>query len=296
LKQRERLDDAAFRRIDKFRSDCSKKVSSDTMNMMLDSQQNPVRDQSWSAQMKHFQLDVASRTLRAAFNQRRSRVSRFKKAIIRPISNKNKLLRKQYAETHKMHTVVDFWQYVHFTNEAHFDSNQMFQKQTLREEDIKYEKKNMQTMSNMKRIKLHVVVSISWHHKGTLQFYNDEHDMSDIQIKKSRKSRKRKHETENEYRQRVVEWETSLSHDVKIKLKNNSMTQGYYTKRLLLIYAKEIPECRVFHDRACIFQIEQRGRIETCCTDASWSELSEQRSCFDKIRHERQKLQAISIF
>jgi curved DNA-binding protein CbpA len=208
LKQRKRLNNAASRRIDKFRSDRSKKMNSDTMNMMLDSQQNSVRDQSWSVQIEHFQLNVASRTLRAAFNQRSSRVFWFKKKIIWSINNKNKLLRKQYAETHKMHTVVDFWQYVHFTNEAHFDSNQMLQKQTLREEDIRYEKKNMQTMSNMKRIKLHVVVFISWHHKEVLQFYNDEHDMSDIQIKKSRKSRKRKHETKNEYRQRVIEWET----------------------------------------------------------------------------------------
>ncbi len=32
------------------------------------------------------------------------------------------------------------------------------------------------------------------------------------------------------------------------------MTQIYYTKRLLFVYAKEIHECRVFHVRACIFQ------------------------------------------
>ena len=205
LKQRQRLGDAASRRIGKFRSGRPKKMSSDTMNMMLDPQQNPVRDQPWPAQIEHFQLDVAPRTLRAAFNQRSPRASRFKKAIVRSISNKNKLLRKQYAESHKTHTVVDYWQYVHFTDEAHFDSDQMFQERTLREEGTRYEQENMQTMSDMKEVKLHVAASISWHHKGALQFYNDEHDMSDIQIQKPRKPRKRKHETNDEHRQRVVE-------------------------------------------------------------------------------------------
>jgi hypothetical protein len=46
LKQRKRLDDAASRRIDKSRSGRPKKVSSETMNMMLDPQQNSMRDQS----------------------------------------------------------------------------------------------------------------------------------------------------------------------------------------------------------------------------------------------------------
>jgi hypothetical protein len=108
LKQRKRLDDAASRRIEKSRSDRSKKVSSDLMNKMLDSQQISVRDQSWPAQIEHFQLDVAPRTLRAAFNQRSPRASRFKKALVRSLDNKNKPLRMQYAETHKTHKIVDF--------------------------------------------------------------------------------------------------------------------------------------------------------------------------------------------
>jgi transposase len=68
LKQRKRLGDAASRRIEKSRSGRSKKVSSDLTNKMLDPQQISVRDQPWPAQIEHFQLDVAPRTLRAAFN------------------------------------------------------------------------------------------------------------------------------------------------------------------------------------------------------------------------------------
>ncbi len=87
--------------------------------------------------------------------------------------------------------------------------------------------------------------------------------MSDIQIKKSRKPRKRKHETKDEYRQRVAEWEASLPHDVKIKSKSNSMTQIYYTNRLLFVYMNEIHECRAFHDRDCLFQEDNDSSHDT---------------------------------
>ncbi len=152
---------------------------------------------------------------------------------------------------------------MHFTNEAHFDSNWMYQERVLCEEDTRYKLENLQRMSDMNRVNLHVIALISWHHKKTLQFYNDAHDMSDTQITKLRKSRKKKNDTNDEHCQRITEWETSLSHDVEIKLKDNSMTQVYYVKRLLFIYAKEIYECRICHDRVCIFQKDNNSSHDT---------------------------------
>jgi hypothetical protein len=121
----------------------------------------------------------------------------------------------------------------------------------------------LQKMPEMKKVKLHVIASISWHHKKALQFYNDEHDMPDIQITKSRKSRRQKNDTKDQHRQRITEWEASLPHDVKIKLKDNSMTQVYYVERLLLISSQEIYECRIFHNRACIFQEDNDSSHDT---------------------------------
>jgi hypothetical protein len=106
-------------------------------------------------------LNITPRTLRAAFNQRRFRASRFKKSRITTLSNKNKQLRVEYAKEHETHTIHNFWQYVHFTDEAHFDSNQVFEERVLREEDTRYNKENLQTMSIMKEVKLHVVVFVS---------------------------------------------------------------------------------------------------------------------------------------
>lgn len=89
------------------------------MNQMLDPHQNSICDQPWSVQIENFQLDVAPRTLRAAFNQRKPRASRFKKARVRALSQKNKRLRIQYGEFHQHHKIENYWQYVHFTDKAH---------------------------------------------------------------------------------------------------------------------------------------------------------------------------------
>jgi hypothetical protein len=112
----------------------------------------------------------------------------------------------------------------------------------------------MQVMSDMKGVKLHFAVSISWHHKSSLQFYNDEHDPPPVVIKKSLKSRRSRYQTEETYQQRIIEWEATLPHNPEIKPKGNSMTQAYYTERLLSVYAQIINEGRVFHDRMSILQ------------------------------------------
>ena len=109
LHQRKNMSDAALRRTGKMRSGRRSKVNFELMNRMLDPQQNPVRDQPWSVQVEHFQLDVGVRTLRKAFNNRSLRASRFKKIRVRTLSEKNKKLRMQYGHDHQHHTVRNFW-------------------------------------------------------------------------------------------------------------------------------------------------------------------------------------------
>ena len=72
----------------------------------------------------------------------------------------------------------------------------------------------------MKGVKLHVAAFISWHHKGALQFYNDEHDLPDIQIKEPRRT---KVMTDEQYQQKIAEWEASLPHNVDIKPRGQSL-------------------------------------------------------------------------
>ena len=57
----------------------------------------------------------------------------------------------------------------------------------------------------MKGVKLHVTVSVSWHHKGELQFYNDKHDQSIVEVKKALKPRRSKRQSEEIYHQHMTE-------------------------------------------------------------------------------------------
>jgi hypothetical protein len=254
LRQRDTLSTSAFRRIDKTRTERSLKMTNDQLTEMLNDEKNPVRDQSWKIQINHFQLNCTSRIMKRACSRRKLKADRYRMIIVKFISLKNKQLRVKYDRRHVIETMNSFWQYVHFTNETHLDPNEIFSKRVLREESTRYEAANMQVMSQMKRVKLHFETSISWHHKSSLIFYNDEHDSSSVVIKKSLKSRRSRYQTKETYQQRLIDWETSLSHDSKIKLKENSMTQIYYTERLLSMYANLINENRVFRDRYCLLQ------------------------------------------
>jgi hypothetical protein len=114
---------------------------------------------------------------------------------VKEISLKNQKLRVEYGHRHKDETIDSFWQYVHFTDEAHLDPSESYSKKILREEGTRYEARHMQSMPNMKGVKLHFAASISWHHKSPLLFYNDEHDPPPVITKKPPKPRKSKYET-----------------------------------------------------------------------------------------------------
>jgi hypothetical protein len=54
LQQRNTLSIAAFRRIDKARTERSLKMTNDQLIEMLNDEKNLVRDQSWKIQINHF--------------------------------------------------------------------------------------------------------------------------------------------------------------------------------------------------------------------------------------------------
>lgn len=122
----------------------------------------------------------------------------------------------------------------------------------LREEGTRLQSENMQEMKETVGVRYHIAASVSWHHKSPLQFYNDENDPPEIKIPKPKKPRKSKYETDEQYNQRVKEWEASLPHDVEVKPKGNAMTQIYYTARLLPIYLQSYNEARMIGCKAIL--------------------------------------------
>lgn len=239
---------------------------------------NPVRDQHYECQIEHFQLGCSKRALQQALQPQRAR--RYKKAITRCISEKNKGERVQYGKEHKGKTIRDFWEYVHFTDEAHIDPSEFGQGYILREPGTRYEACNLQEQSSQKEweslggAKLYIAASISWHYKSPLLFYNDENDQPPPPPPKPPRPRRRPTiETLEQYHQRVLKWEAHLPHDVEVKLKGNSMTQAYYIERLLPVYINLIHKARVEHGMDTLLQEDNDPSHGTCSVDNVAREL-----------------------
>jgi hypothetical protein len=73
--------------------------------------------------------------------------------------------------------------------------------------DPRYEPENMQIehFQNPSQ-RLHIAATISYHHKGALQFYYDENNNK----VRPRKPRKNKSQTDTQFQENLVKWEASL--------------------------------------------------------------------------------------
>ena len=136
LTKRKCLNYAAYRRGDKTHDNRRKAISFEIMNRMFDFKQNSVRDCLWFIQIEHFDLEIVRRTMQQTFNQHRFCVSRFKKIRVCTFSKKNKKLRVQYERKHQDYIISNYSQYVHWSDEAHFDSDQMYEKRVLRKKNL----------------------------------------------------------------------------------------------------------------------------------------------------------------
>lgn len=150
LHQRSVLGDGANRRTGKYRSGRRIKVSDHHLNQLLDDH-NPVRDQHYECQIEHFNLQVHSRTLRRALISKRN-ARRYKIAVVKTISEKNKKLRVQYGMEHKNKSIEEFWSSIHWTDEAHVDPSEISSQYILRQRGTRYESQNIKENSDLKRV------------------------------------------------------------------------------------------------------------------------------------------------
>jgi hypothetical protein len=66
--------------------------------------------------------------------------------------------------------------------------------------------------------------------------------------------RRPKTETDEEYTERLKEWEASKPYGVKIKVQGNAMTQKYYVENLLPMYVDAIKSMRLIDDKPWLLQ------------------------------------------
>jgi hypothetical protein len=90
-----------------------------------------------------------------------------------------------------------------------------------------------------------VAAWITWFDKAEkLEFYKDEEEHEEQPPMPPRPRRRPTTESEDEYQARLREWEALKPHKVDVKPQGNSMTQKYYTERLLPVYIEAIYKAR----------------------------------------------------
>ena len=164
------------------------------------------------------------------------------------ISFKNKAGRVDYGETHVFDALFGFFDHTVYTDEAHIDPTSQAQGRVLREQGTRDNTENIEERPPLKGVRFHIAGWISWWEKAEkLEFYNDENDASDgveHPPYPSKPRRRPRTETEDEYTERVREWEASKPHAVEKQVQGNGMTQKYYVDRLLPIYCQAIISLR----------------------------------------------------
>ena len=232
LKQRQELGKKAERRSNNRHKRGRKPLlASDDLDKMLDDS-NPVRDQPYEYQEDFFNIQANPKTFRRNFQKRRN-AGRFIQASSKEIRKLNVQERQQYGEEHISKTIEDFWQYVHFVDEMHINPDKTQKGRILRQQGTRNEPENRQQQPGKRKYpSLHASISVSWNHIGKLVFYRDEGDETQLPVRKKPR-RRPKTETNEQYKERLRQWEAEQPHSAEIHQSGNSMTQKYYAEHLL---------------------------------------------------------------
>jgi len=120
--------------------------------------------------------------------------------------------------------------------------------------------------------KIHMAAWCNWYQKAPeLIFYHDEMDELP-KPKKPQKPRKSKYESEEQYQQRIADWQLTMPHDVEVSPKGNSMTMKYYSEVILPQYISALHSLRIKFNIEPIFQQDNdsshgtRGQAESIIT------------------------------
>ena len=214
--------------------------------MLVSPSRNPVRDQLYDAQIEHHDIKVKPRQLVRRILAETKDAQRYKQAYTRKIlSQKNRDDRVTYGQTHKHKSVEEFWQWIIFTDEFHIDPASTGASFILREAgpEKRTATENIQERPQREGNALHVAGWVTYYEKcEKLIFYHDEEERTEQPPYPPKPRRRPTTESDDEYKQRVMDWEAGKPHPVEVKPKGNSMTQKYYTDNILPLYISAYEE------------------------------------------------------
>lgn len=119
LKTRDLMGDEAFRMQRKTSSMLGRpaKVSASDLKR-LTNQDDPIHEKGWQEQADSCAGKPSAKTLQRHINNAGAR--RFKKRYQKAISKSNRPKRVTYGKEHEKKTVLNYWSWIWFTDEAHF--------------------------------------------------------------------------------------------------------------------------------------------------------------------------------
>jgi len=254
LRQRDIQGSPAFRRTRKQSARLGRKPKVSAADLgRLTNQQDPIHEEPYEVQAKTLDGQPAARTLQA--HASRAGAKRFKKRYTTEISKKNKLIRVEYGKEHEKKTITGFWQFVYFTDEAHFHSVKL---QNKAEYGLRYpgqERLLKETKVTGLNVTVHCAGEVTYNYKGPLRFYKDPKEPSQKSYA-PRKPRKSKYETVAQHQERVQQWERSQPQAIVLP-RGNSMSQEFYAREIL---PKHIEQIKALEERYhCRFWLQEDG-------------------------------------
>lgn len=231
LKLRELIGDAAFR--SQRKSSCiigrPTKVSASDLTR-LTNQDDPIHEKGWQEQANSCPGKPSAKTLqRHVYN---AGARRFKKRYQKQISQANRPKRVEYGKEHEKKTILGFWSWIWFTDEAHFQSKELA---NAPEYELRFpgqERGVNEELEGVLDVTIHVAGGISYNKKGNLIFYKDPAEPSEKVRRQVKQPKQLKYELDSVYQARLKVWQ-----DLKAKEdetpKGNCMTQVFYAKKIL---------------------------------------------------------------
>ena len=221
-KQYENMGSLAKRRVRPNSSILGRKsrVSKSTCKMLVLPTRNPVRKQPLDAQLAYHNIPVSTRQMERLLKKHTNKGGRYLCAFIKKIiSKKNREERRVYGEEHVYDALFSFFDYIVYTNKAHINPTSQAQGRVLREQGTRYNTENIKERPPLKGVRFYIIAWISWYSKAKkLEFYNNEEDVIETPPYPPKPRRRPTTETEEEYKQRVLEWEAGKPYSREVKV------------------------------------------------------------------------------
>jgi hypothetical protein len=234
LQQREIQGLPALRRIRKQSSRLGRnqKICASSLDRIIDLN-DPIHEAPPEAQIEQLDLNCTTRTLRSNLRDRKN-AGRYQTTPVPPLSEKNRDLREKYGCTYQKKTIRDWWQYVYFTDEAHFNSVDLAYKTQYetRQRGATRSKRLQPTPKIPFNVTLHMAAGVSYNHKGVFIFYHNPSE-PDQKVYKPARPRKSSVKTKQQHLEAIQAWLNSGKHPLKVQAKGNSMTQKFYAEAIL---------------------------------------------------------------